>query len=34
MTEGDRSYTVIFILDQKKLESPDAPENGNNQSPE
>lgn len=34
MTEGNRSYTVIFILDQKNLESPDAPENGNNQSPE
>jgi hypothetical protein len=34
MTEGDRSCTVLFIVDQKKLKSPEAPENGNNQSPE
>ena len=34
MTESDRSYTVAFVMDQKKLKSPDAPENGNNQSPE
>jgi hypothetical protein len=33
MTEGDRSYTVLFIVDQKKLASPESPENGNNQSP-
>jgi hypothetical protein len=30
MTEGDRSYTVLFIVDQKKLKSPDAPKNDNN----
>jgi hypothetical protein len=27
MTEADRSYTVVFILDETKLESPEA---GNN----
>lgn len=34
MTEGDRSYTVLFIVDQTKLKSLDARKNGNNQSPE
>jgi len=34
MTESDRSYTVAFVVDQKKLKSPEAPENGNNQPPE
>ena len=31
MTEADRSYTVVFILDEMKPESPEA---GNNQDPE
>ena len=34
MTESDRSYTVAFDVDQKKLKSPEAPDNDNNQSPE
>ncbi len=34
MTEGDRSYTVIFALDKEKLKFLIDPENGNNQEPE
>lgn len=34
MTETDRSYTVIFVLDKEKLKSLNDPENGNNQEPE
>lgn len=34
MTETDRSSTVIFVLDKEKLESPEAPENGDNQASE
>ncbi len=30
MTEMDFSYTVVFVLDIGKLESPEAPENGDN----
>ena len=33
MTESDRSYTVAFVMD-KKHESPDAPEDGDQQEPE
>lgn len=33
MTEADRSRTVMFVLHKKKLESPEIPENGNNQEP-
>jgi hypothetical protein len=33
MTEADRSFTVVFVLHKKKLESPELPENGNNQEP-
>ncbi len=33
MTEADRSYTVVFVLNKKKLESPELPDNGNNQEP-
>lgn len=31
MTEADRSYTVAFVVDKRKLESPESPENGDNQ---
>lgn len=34
MTETDRSYTVIFVLDTEKPRFPDGPENGNNLEPE
>ena len=34
MTETDRSYTVIFVLDKEKLKFLNDPENGNNQEPE
>lgn len=34
MTEADRSYTVAFIMNKKKLESQDAPEDGDQQEPE
>lgn len=34
MSEADRSYTVIFVLDRTKLESPEAPENGSSEEPE
>lgn len=34
MTETDRSYTVIFVLDKEKIKFLDFPENGNNQEPE
>lgn len=34
MTESDRSYTVAFVIDKRKLESPEAPENGNKHEPE
>jgi hypothetical protein len=33
MTEADRSYTVVFVLNKEKPESPKLPENGNNQEP-
>jgi hypothetical protein len=33
MTEADRSYTVAFIQDKRKIESPETPENGDNQEP-
>lgn len=33
MTEADRSFTVVFVLNKKKLESPESPEDGNNQEP-
>lgn len=34
MTEGNRSYTVIFVMDKEKLKFLNDPENGNNQEPE
>jgi hypothetical protein len=34
MTEADRSYTVVFILNKKKLGSPELPENGDKHDPE
>lgn len=34
MTEADRSFTVAFVMDKRKLESPEGPENGDNQEPE
>ena len=34
MTEADRSFTVAFIMDKRKLESPEAPENGDKHEPE
>jgi len=33
MTEADRSYTVVFVLNKKKLESQESPEDGDNQEP-
>jgi hypothetical protein len=34
MTEADRFSTVAFVMDKRKLESPEAPENGDNEDPE
>lgn len=34
MTEADRSFTVAFVLHKMNLESPEPPENGDNQEPE
>jgi hypothetical protein len=34
MTEADRSFTVVFVLNKKKPESPENPKNGDNQEPE
>ena len=34
MTETDRAYTDIFVLDKEKLKFLNAPENGNNREPE
>ena len=34
MTEADCSFTVAFVIEKWKLESPEVPESGDNQDPE